>query len=255
MNRAKLLEFFDATTVKDTITIIGVGAVGSHIATTLARLGFEVVHLYDFDKVEAHNITNQNYDQEDIGLPKVSACAKHMRAINPDMRVVEHDHAFEIRMCDTLAGHVFLCVDNIDLRRDITQTLTFNPQIKSIQDYRMRLTDAQYYFATEMWERNKLLQTMNYTHEEAAETTPHSACGYELSVVYTIQFVVAAGIANWIMFLLGKEEWLNIILTDSVPADCVKIKWKKKTLEERLKRELKSLGIAAERSEAQYTQL
>ena len=43
--RKKILEYFDADTIKDTIHIVGCGAIGSHVAEQLVRIGCTNIHL------------------------------------------------------------------------------------------------------------------------------------------------------------------------------------------------------------------
>ena len=57
------------------INIIGVGAVGSFAALALAKMGFKNIKVFDDDKVEEHNISNQFYKLADIGKLKVDALA------------------------------------------------------------------------------------------------------------------------------------------------------------------------------------
>ena len=45
---------------------------------------------------------------------------------------------------EVINGYVFLCVDNIDLRRKIVETNQHNPNCIAFFDFRMRLTDAQH---------------------------------------------------------------------------------------------------------------
>jgi molybdopterin/thiamine biosynthesis adenylyltransferase len=49
------------------VTICGVGAIGSNLAESLARQGFENLTIIDADKVEQHNIGNQAYTLGDVG--------------------------------------------------------------------------------------------------------------------------------------------------------------------------------------------
>ena len=37
---------------------------------------------------------------------------------------------------------------------------------------------------------------MDFTHEEAKDATPKSACNVELSVIYTVKTITALGVAN-----------------------------------------------------------
>ena len=55
------------------IDVIGIGATGSRIVLSLAKLGIESIHVWDFDEVADVNIANQVYGLEDVGKQKVDA--------------------------------------------------------------------------------------------------------------------------------------------------------------------------------------
>lgn len=206
MNKSKLLEFFNADElVKKPVHLIGCGAIGSHVAETLSKMGITNVHLYDFDIVESKNVTNQNFNSDDIGRSKIDSVANKMLANNSEMKITFHAKGIE-KPYIISEGHVFLMVDNIDLRREIVKANQFNPNIESWHDFRMRLTDAQYYFADahDPEQVKNLLDTMNFTSEEAKAATPKSACGVELSVIYTVQNIVSWGVCNFARYLLGQ---------------------------------------------------
>ena len=214
MNKSKVLEYFDASSLcKAPIHIIGCGAIGSHVAEQLTRLGCTNIHLWDFDKVEPKNITNQMFLDSDIGEEKVNAVANMMTNINSEIKITKHPKG--IVPPYIINGHVFLCVDNIDLRREIVKANKGNPNCIDFHDFRMRLTDAQYYFAdrSEPIQMDNLLASMAFTHEEAVDATPQSACGVELSVIYTVKNIVTYGMRNFVGFLQGAQA-KNVILTD-----------------------------------------
>ena len=62
--------------------IVGCGAIGSSVATQLARLGGNKFYLYDFDKVGIENVGVSQYHSEDIGKPKVQALRSHLWLID-----------------------------------------------------------------------------------------------------------------------------------------------------------------------------
>ena len=74
---------FSDTFSKKKIAIVGLGAVGSMVAESLARSGVTVVGLWDYDIVEPGNICRSSYHLNDIGESKVDAMAKIIRNINP----------------------------------------------------------------------------------------------------------------------------------------------------------------------------
>jgi hypothetical protein len=205
MNITKHSGFFDPLTmVEGAIHIIGCGAVGSTVAEMLARMGIEEIHLYDFDIVSPHNIANQMFQEIDIGATKLDALYELLKHINPEIKIHLHNEGWKTGT--NLSGYIFLCVDNIDLRRQICEENMYNPYIKAIFDFRMRLTDAQHYAADWSDEKSKknLLATMQFTHEEAKEATPTNACGTTMNIISTVRSVVSLGLANFVNFLKGK---------------------------------------------------
>jgi molybdopterin/thiamine biosynthesis adenylyltransferase len=211
MDLSKHLEFFNPIKLEDSIHIIGVGAIGSNLAETIARLGLTNIHLYDFDVVNKHNVANQLYFDDQIDKPKVECIAETMRRINPDIDITIHDKGWSTGT--KLAGYVFLAVDDIEIRKQIVKENRYNTSIKAMFDFRMGLEDAQHYACD--WSNQKNIDnfyaSMDFTHEEAKEATPISACGTTLSVISTIRIVVSSGISNFINFVKGEKLKTMII--------------------------------------------
>lgn len=205
MDLAKSFEFFDPNICKEQINIIGCGSVGSTVAELIARHGLENINLYDFDVVESHNLVNQMFTVKDLYCPKVEAMKKHLVDINPALE--ETVQLFDEGWTgQKLSGYVFLCVDDIDLRRKIVTENKFNNTIKAIFDFRTGLTNCQHYAAdwSKMDHKNYLLSKMDFTHEEAAEATPMSACHVALCVAPTVRLVANIGVCNFINFVKTK---------------------------------------------------
>jgi len=200
MNLNKSLEFFDPSTIKDPIHIIGCGAIGSNIAEELVRAGVEKLTLWDFDVVEEHNLANQLYTTKHINMLKTIALTDILQEINPNCKTILKSAWTPEEL---LTGHIFCCVDNIDLRREIVKTNIYNPMIKSMFDIRMSLTEGKLYAADWKIDKQKetLLATMNYTHDEAKESIPVSACGFELSVAPTVKIISSFQVANFMNFI------------------------------------------------------
>lgn len=204
MDLSKSYEFFKPDMLKARVHIIGCGAIGSTVAENLVRFGITKITLYDFDKVESHNIANQMFRTTDIGKLKVDALAEYLAEINPDCKA-DLKLVREGWTGQRLSGYVFLCVDNIELRRKIATSCKDNSFVKGMFDFRMRLTDAQHYAAA--WSDKKMVEdfiaTMAFSQKEAEEATPVSACNIALSVVPTVRAIVAYGVSNFINFVKG----------------------------------------------------
>ena len=213
MNLEKHYEYFNPTKVEAPIHIVGCGAIGSTIATSLARLGISNIHLYDFDTVDPHNIANQTFNSTDIGKPKVAALKNALELINPDIELKIHEKGYTEN--NIRGGYVFLCVDNIDLRKRIVEESKLSPYVHAFFDFRMGLSDAQHY-AQQNTDTGieRLLKTMDFDHTEAKANMPVSACGTNLNILPTVQMIVALGIANFINYI-KTEQMKNVILIDA----------------------------------------
>ena len=207
----KSLEFFNPDLLNSyPIHIVGCGAIGSHVAEVLARLGIQHIHLYDDDHVSTHNIANQMFTFKDIGRAKVDAVADMIEAINPGCEVYKHEE--RITPGKRLSGYIILCVDSIVPRQFILEANTLNPNTKAIFDFRMGLTSGQFYLADSILRRQQLTKTMQFTDEEANANTPKSACNFELSVVYNIKALVGVGVSEMVKHWKGEPTHLTTVV-------------------------------------------
>lgn len=220
MDLTKSIEYFNPVSVKDKCHIIGCGSVGSTVAELLARLGITKFVLYDFDVVEPHNLANQMFIHSDIKSTKVDAVKRIIADINPEAgRVIEVRP--EGYNGQRLNGYVFLCVDNIDLRREICIKNRMNRTIKAVFDFRTRLEDAQHYAANwaDIKQVDNLIKTMDFSHEEAHAATPVTACGTELGVAPTVRMVCSLGVCNFMNFVRGSKPLKNIVVCNPFEMD------------------------------------
>jgi len=72
------------------VVIIGCGALGTMIATSLTRAGVGRIRIVDRDFIEYHNLQRQVlFDEDDIvdNLPKAIAAQNHLRKVNSDIEI------------------------------------------------------------------------------------------------------------------------------------------------------------------------
>ena len=204
MDLSKSYDFFQPEKDDAKIHIVGCGSVGSTIAENLARCGVKNMVLWDFDTVEAHNIVNQMFRQQDVGKSKVEALKDILCDINPEIvdTVELKPDGWQGKL---MSGYIFLCVDNIELRRQIVEKHMDSPYVKAVFDFRTLLESAQHYAAdwSDYKMKQDLLKSMQFSHEEAAAETPVSACGVTLGVATTVRLVCALGVNNYINFVKG----------------------------------------------------
>lgn len=216
MDLSKSYDFFQPEKDDARIHIVGCGSVGSTIAENLARCGVTKMTLWDFDKVEAHNIVNQMFRQQDVGKLKVEALKDILSDINPDI-IDDVELKPDGWKGKLMSGYIFLCVDSIELRREIIEKHMDSPYVKAVFDFRTLLESAQHYAAdwSDYKMKKDLLKSMQFSHEEAAVETPVSACGVTLGVATTVRAVGAIGVANFIRFSKGQgiKKFMNIDLS------------------------------------------
>lgn len=215
MDLSKSYDYFQPEKDQSRIHIIGCGSVGSTVAENLARCGVTNMTLWDFDVVEPHNLANQMFRQKDVGKTKVEALLDILSEINPDI-VNDVEMKPKGWQGKILSGYIFLCVDNIELRRQIVEKHMDSPYVKAMFDFRTRLEDAQHYAAD--WSDSKMkkdfLASMQFSHDEAKEETPVSACNVTLSVCPTVRIICAYGVSNFMNFWNGKPI-KKLILADA----------------------------------------
>src|SRR3989344_2512567 len=98
------------------VDVIGCGATGSRVVLSLAKLGVENIHAWDFDTVEEHNLANQAFGLGDVGLLKVDALAS---LVQRDVGIAIHTHAEKVDGAQSLGEVVFLLTDTMASRKEI----------------------------------------------------------------------------------------------------------------------------------------
>ncbi len=99
------------------VTVIGVGAIGRQVALQLAAIGTTRIQLFDFDTVEATNVTSQGYSAGDVGQSKVTATAATIRQLDSTVQVEMIGDRF--RPKHPIGQALFCCVDSISARAAI----------------------------------------------------------------------------------------------------------------------------------------
>lgn len=213
MDLSKSYDFFQPEKDDAKLHIVGCGSVGSALAENLARCGVTNFVLWDFDVVEKHNIVNQMFRQQDVGKSKVEALRDILCDINPEIvdTVELKPEGWQGKL---MSGYIFLCVDNIELRRQIVEKHMDSPYVKAVFDFRTLLESAQHYAAdwSDYKMKQDLLKSMQFSHEEAAAETPVSACGVTLGVATTVRLVCALGVNNYINFVKGNGTKKLVII-------------------------------------------
>ena len=151
-------------------------------------------------------------------MTKIEALLRILQRINPDLNV-KWKAMYEGQ---PLEGYVFMCVDSVEVRQQIVEANWYNPNVVAVIDFRTTLLEGQTYFTD--WTNNKqkesLKESLNFTHEEAQENTPVSACGFELSVSPVVKICAIMGIVNFTNFI-NKEPAKHVIICDPYSYDFI----------------------------------
>ena len=124
--RHSLIDWFSQEDVKQaSFAIVGCGAVGNEVAKNLALLGIGRLDLYDFDKIEVHNLTRSVLFREgDVGSFKSEKAAARVHDLDPNIEV----HSYNGDFWDTLSfdqaksyDSIICCVDNFEARIRLNQ--------------------------------------------------------------------------------------------------------------------------------------
>ena len=107
------LDIISGEALDKRITIIGAGAVGSWVALSLAKMGFQRINVWDDDEVTIENMNCQFYPYKLIGEKKVDALYKLIKGFaNIEIRTFDRRYTGG-------AGIVIAAVDSMESRKII----------------------------------------------------------------------------------------------------------------------------------------
>lgn len=100
------------------VAIIGVGALGCVCSELLARAGIGKLMIYDFDKVEGHNLHRQTlYCESDVGKKKAEAAKHRLTLINPEVKIEAFDEKVsEDNIIKVKADVLIDCLDDLNTK-------------------------------------------------------------------------------------------------------------------------------------------
>jgi hypothetical protein len=187
------------------VQLIGVGGIGSFTLLAMAKMGVTKLVVYDDDTIESHNIPNQLYSLEDIGLPKVLAaynlCEEFAGVQITTVQQRLNGHAIE--------GVVVSGVDSMASRKDIWDRVKFKAAIPLYIEARMGAEVSRIHTLNPCDpDACKWYETTLYSDEDAIE----APCT-ERAIIYN-GFAIAALIANQVKKYAKKEQLFREIIFD-----------------------------------------
>ena len=103
---------------RKTISIVGLGAIGSVSAELLARAGVKKLVLIDRDIVELSNLQRQSlFDEQDIGKSKAEIIRTKLNKINKEVEIISFFDNLDNENIDLIKADLILdCTDNLETR-------------------------------------------------------------------------------------------------------------------------------------------
>lgn len=124
--RHSLIDWFDQQKLREArIVVVGAGAVGNEVLKNLVLLGVGHIHVFDFDRIEEHNLTRcVLFRDTDVGRYKAEVAAESCRQIDSNVEVrascVDFWDGLSLREVAEVDS-VVCCVDNFEARIQLNQ--------------------------------------------------------------------------------------------------------------------------------------
>ncbi len=194
------------------IDVIGAGATGSRIALSLAKLGVQNIHAWDFDTVAGHNIANQLYRIKDVGRPKVEALRDLIMEQTGD-EITIHNERYdpEEQARERMGVVVFVLTDSMASRKAIFDSLRTKMYVRLLIETRMGADNGRIYTLSPYRPdiANRYAESL-YSDEDAH--TEASLCGTAITVAPTADMI--SGYAVW-QFI----RWWRSLNTEEEPPE------------------------------------
>lgn len=226
MNFSRQMELFDAENNKERVVVIGAGATGSWVSLCLTKLGVFKLNIVDDDTIDLHNIPNQFFNTDQIGMFKASAINNNARLfgskstiLDSEIQRVEGDTIFEC-----LGGYdtVFCLVDSMSARKEIFESILDSRKEAQDNDVvsilpklwietRMGLTGYRLYMIDldDDYQVEEYRKTL-YSDDEAEV----SACGASQSVITTAMQCASHAVGMFLAKINNAEYIPNELIYD-----------------------------------------
>lgn len=187
LNLSQQANYFPRESIRP-VTIIGAGAVGSNVATMLARMGATDITVYDGDSIDSHNIAPSAYGSGDFGSAKVEA----LHAVILRDTEVNITRKCAMYAGERLKGTVIVCVDSMRARKLVWEKVKNNPLVDIVVDTRT----AEKFWQVFAIEPCKPADIVHYEHFLAYDDadTAQQTCG--LHGIIFVSLAVAAEVGE-----------------------------------------------------------
>lgn len=175
------------------VAIVGAGAIGSHVAECLAKIGISTMEAWDYDTVESHNLANQGFYLTDVGQSKVKVLEARLKN---HLGVDFTAHVSKITGDSKKFSQpvVVSAVDSMASRKDIWEIVKRCPSVQLFIDARMGAMYGQIY---------AVLLTAEGQVEKYEKTLFDDSDGYEAPCTEKATVFCAQGMSAWIASIVA----------------------------------------------------
>ena len=202
MDYRKQINLIDVEEVNIPINVIGCGALGSWLVLFLLKMGFKNITVYDFDNIEEHNIPNQCFSENQIGMAKVDAMGSLCKMFNKDAeeRIKFVNQKTTLKEVWDMEGIILCAVDSMRVRKEIYTNSIKRKDCDLFIEARLSIWGAYVYTLTQNTTFEKYEETL-YDDEEA-EVSP---CGVSQTALPSAVNAASIMIMQMIQWLNGEE--------------------------------------------------
>jgi len=174
------------------VVIGGAGGLGSWLTFFLTRLGLTKVGVYDFDSVEAHNLSGQLFHTGQIGKSKVEALWDTCKLYS-DTEIYTFNQKYDEK--SMRADYMFACFDNMKARSLMFTKWKLKDTRQLFVDIRLDFEQIDIFYVTKETE-DKFIKDHLFSDEEATE--PQCTMKQTTHVAALATSLAVAGFTNFI---------------------------------------------------------
>ena len=198
------LNILNPNDIKEGVGLIGAGSIGSPTALGLLKMGIRELFIWDFDKVEEHNLPNQLYQKNDVGVFKAKALEKRLKEyIIGDQKIKTITKAWD----GTIKPIMISAIDSMDERKKIWEKIKDDQNCSLYIEARTGAEMIRIYaFNPNSITAQEFYEKTLYPSSEA-EDLPCSA-----RAIFYNQFIVAGLIGSVVKKYFKNEEIIKEII-------------------------------------------
>lgn len=198
---------FNPDNQKFDLRVFGAGSIGSFATLNLAKLGWKDISVFDFDKIEKHNIPNQFFRFSDIGKKKTTALKEIVNEFS-GIEIKEVDMKITPENSHELYNHIgpgsllILGFDSLKARQTVFDA------VKGLPNYMIDCRMGGLNYSIQVVRLDDETQCKAYAESLKVQTVD-LPCGHQ-SIIFTLS-AVAAELCNIVVMINNGKDFPTII--------------------------------------------